>query len=201
MSGCEEKPEDVELLTLVTDTAAADTTDTDKSLPEQQAEAGQQAEMIEDGAESTCFVHVCGAVVNPGVYELPAGSRIFESVNAAGGFAEDASMDAVNQAMPVEDGSRIWIPTAEEAAQWQEGSAGSIYPVSGESPEEASHLININTASAEMLCTLPGVGQAKAESIIAYREQKGKFTCVEDIMKVEGIKEGLFAKISDKITV
>ncbi len=180
LCGCEEKQEEV-LLPLAVEAAAEETGSQEKN------EAGEST-------PDTCFVHICGAVRNPGVYELPRGSRIFEGVNAAGGFTGDASTETVNQAMPVEDGIQIWIPTREEASQSQAPGNSIVSETTG-------GLININTASAEMLCTLPGVGKAKAESIITYREQKGKFNCIEDIMKVEGIKEGLFGKVKDKITV
>lgn len=169
--------------------------------------AGKEAEEAPT-EETDCFIHVCGAVRNPGVYKLPAGSRIFECVNAAGGFTEEAGQDGVNLAMPVEDGARVWIPTekeVEERACGGEGVTGTGR-INGvlDLPDGrggTNSLMNINTASAEMLCTLPGIGRAKADSIIRYREQKGAFGRIEDIMKVEGIKEGLFSKISDRITV
>ncbi len=175
-----------------------------------------------DSSEDFYFIHIYGAVLRPGVYEVPAGSRIFEVVEAASGFSEDAATDAVNLALPAEDGSKIMIPTWEEANQaeaawlnavspdmstgsdnslWVSGPDRGGYPEAGSLPEEQDYLVNINTATLDLLCTLPGIGKVKAESIIAYREEQGGFRHVEDIMKVDGIKEGLFNQISERITV
>ena len=160
----------------------------------------------DDGA--TYFVHICGAVVKPGVYEVAAGSRVFELLELAGGFSDEAATDAVNLAMAVSDGSQIQIPTIEQAAEQGEqpwvtyagGGSGDTTSVNGAS-STLTGLVNINTASSAELMTLPGIGQAKADSIIAYRSEKGKFTRIEDIMQITGIKEGVFEKIKDRICV
>ena len=190
---------------------------------------------------ATCFVHIYGAVVNPGVYELQEGSRIYQAVSAAGGFAEEACQDYVNQARQVSDGMKIWIPTEKEAAKLLTssgdgkggtdglgGSSAGTVNVSGPYGDSAgietvnaqtantdsvgagadpgagtagSGLVNINTATVEQLCTLNGIGESRAKTIIAYREAHGNFTKKEDIMKVTGIKESSYAKIKDQITV
>lgn len=140
------------------------------------------------------MVHVCGAVRNPGVYPMPEGSRVYEAVEAAGGFLEDADENYRNQAEKLQDGMKLYIPTKDEV---QNGVV-----ITGEQEEtNGSGLVNINTASEEVLCTLPGIGTSKAKSIIAYREEHGKYGRTEDLMNVPGIKDGLFQKVKDSITV
>ena len=106
----------------------------------------------------------------------------------------------LNQAQKITDGMRIYIPTQEETAL----AAEDILLLTDDLQQahaSESGLININTAGLEQLCSLPGIGEGKAQNIIAYREEKGSYTSIEEIMNVEGIKEGLFEKIRDKITV
>lgn len=143
----------------------------------------------------TVFVHVCGAVVSPGVYELDINSRVIDAVELAGGAAENAALDYINLASMVADGDKIWIPTLEEASQMNVGS------VPGAPEAESSDKVNINTADISLLCTLPGIGETRAKSIIAYREENGSFGAIEDVMQVSGIKESCFQKIKDLIRV
>ena len=145
------------------------------------------------------MVHVCGEVVNPGIYELPAGSRIYEAVKAAGGFTENASEESVNLASPIEDGVQIRIYSKEEAETLAAGAAPfDGFEASGEGKEP---VVNLNTATKEELMTLSGIGESRAEDIIRYREENGGFQNIEDIMKVSGIKDAAFQKIKDRITV
>ena len=148
-----------------------------------------------DGAkeEKTCLVYVCGAVVSPGVYELDDGSRIYEAVELAGGFMEDAAEDVLNLAESVTDGQMIRIPTEEE--QEAVGRQGA------EADSAADGKLDLNRADVAALMELPGIGQSKAEAIVGYREEHGPFSQAEDLMKVEGIKEGVFNKIKDRIKV
>lgn len=144
-------------------------------------------------------VHVCGEVVNPGIYELPAGSRIYEAVKAAGGFTENAAEESVNLASPIEDGVQIRIYSKEEAETLAAGAAPfDGFEASGEGKEP---VVNLNTATKEELMTLSGIGESRAEDIIRYREENGGFQNIEDIMKVSGIKDAAFQKIKDRITV
>ena len=144
-------------------------------------------------------VHVCGEVVNPGIYELPAGSRIYEAVKAAGGFTENAEEESVNLASPIEDGVQIRIYSKEEAETLAAGAAPfDGFEASGEGKEP---VVNLNTATKEELMTLSGIGESRAEDIIRYREENGGFQNIEDIMKVPGIKDAAFQKIKDRITV
>ncbi len=147
------------------------------------------------------FVYLVGAVNKPGVYEVPPGTRLFRVVDSAGGLREDAAADALNLAATVQDGSVIRVPDLKEYEAG--GTPVSLKESSGGQMCENSSggLININTASAAELATLNGIGESRAEAIISYREENGYFGCIEDIKKVSGIKDGLFNKIRDKITV
>jgi competence protein ComEA len=163
----------------------------EETLTLEAAEIDQGETHAEENKESTedtehIFVYVCGAVNHEGVYELAKGSRVYEAIAMAGGFREDADARNVNQAEVLEDEERIYVPVV-----------GEEVPV--EDKKDAR--ININKASKEELMTLPGVGESRAESIIKYREQQGAFQSIEEIMQVSGIKEGLFEKIKDFITI
>ena len=187
---------------------------------ESDAEAGSMDEEVQ---ESLLTVHVCGAVRREGVYSLPAGSRIRDAVDAAGGFSGDADRSYLNLAMKIEDAWQIRVPTKEEAEalRLEQGRSGAGTAVPGASPglsgtsglqgagtakDEAGkgnqeEKINLNTASKEQLMKIPGVGEAKAQRIIEYREQNGRFEAIEDLMKVPGIKDASFQKMKDYITV
>lgn len=145
--------------------------------------------------EGNVYVYVCGAVNAPGVYELKEGARVFEAIQLAGGLTEAAAADAVNQARIVTDGEQIRVPTVEEAQNQGAGVAGEV------TEGTENNKININTAGKEELMTLTGIGEAKAESIMDYREKNGSFTSIEELMQIEGIKEGVFNKIKDDITI
>ncbi len=207
--------------------------------------AAQESRQVQDGesqgteAESVLvdavnpqagviYVHVCGAVENPGVYELEAGSRVYEAVQQAGGFADSAEQNYVNQAQVLEDGVKLVIPTREEVAAAQDdaseesdalqdraqdgsGIAGGAEREigivggarsDGQGGDAASDgRININTASEAQLCEIPGIGATRAAAIAAYGESHGAFGKPEDIMNVNGIKEGMYEKIKDIICV
>lgn len=165
------------------------------------------------------YVHVCGAVEEPGVYELSAGSRVYEAVALAGGFTEDAARDYVNQAQAVPDAAKIVIPTVEEAEALRAKEADSSQygmltmesAVMGTQAEASTcavsdgistgGLVNLNTAGKAELCTLPGIGETKADAIIQYRSQIGCFTSKEQLMEIAGIKEALYTKLQDRICV
>ena len=174
--------------------------DTEPVVPDEPTEEVNKTESIE-----VVVVYVCGAVNNPGVYELPGGSRMDDAVCAAGGFSEDADMTYVNLAAKVSDGLKLQIPTVQETAD--EAQVRKIDSFDGDNialssaESDGGGLININTASREQLVTLPGIGDGIAGKIIKYRDENGSFKSIEDIMKVSGIKDKLFSKIKDHITV
>jgi competence protein ComEA len=155
----------------------------------------------EEASNTQIYVHICGAVVKPGVYQVEAGSRLIDLIELSGGLNEDAAGDYMNQAGLVTDGQRIYIPTAKEVEEltpdeFALGIQSTIEETTGE-PE----LVNINTANADELMELPGIGQAKAELIIDYRRATGQFKTIEELMNIPGIKEGLFNQISSYIIV
>ena len=151
------------------------------------------------------YVDVTGAVKVPGVYTLPAGSRVFEAIALAGGAREDASLENLNQAGLLQDGQQIRVYTEEEAAQMaQQGSLPSLpgaEAAAGQKESQEASKVNINTAGKEELMTLTGIGETRAEAILAYRQETGGFQVPEDLMQVEGIKEKTFEKLKDQITV
>lgn len=161
-----------------------------------------------DGSEPGIFIHICGEVNAPGVYELPKGSRVFEAVEAAGGFTGEAEEELLNLAEKLADGMKIVVLSEKEAESLTAEERNSLFTAQGNSGPDAesgsfkeSGPININTASKEELMTLSGVGQSKAEDIIRYREENGGFKTIEEIMKVPGIKNAGFQKIKNRITV
>ncbi len=151
--------------------------------------------------EQDIFVFICGAVKTPGVYALPAGSRLYEAVYAAGGFLPEAETEYHNQARKIVDGERIYILSSEEASALtlQERTEGEN--VDAGEKTASGQKINLNTAGAEQLTELPGIGTARAESIIEYRKNVGKFQSVEEIMNISGIGQAMFDKIKDRIMV
>ena len=155
---------------------------------------------VGNSEKSGIYVYICGEVINPGVYELSGDSRIYEAVDAAGGFTENAARECVNLASKVSDGMQITIYNREEAASLLADSA-PVGENAGKSGTSGSGLVNLNTATKEELMTLKGIGESKAEDIIRYREKSGGFKKIEDIMKISGIKENGFQKIKDSITV
>lgn len=141
----------------------------------------------ETAADEIC-VFVCGQVQRPGVYYLPPDSRVVDVIELAGGCLDAADICAVNQAEKLADGSRIYIPAAGELIE--------------RTSEQASDgLVHLNQADKEELMTLPGIGASKAEAILEYRETQGGFTTIDELMNIPGIKEGVFCKIRDYITV
>ena len=161
------------------------------------------------------YVDVCGAVANPGVFQLAAGSRVFQAIEAAGGYLPEAVQNCVNRAGVLTDGQQLYILTQEEmerqgldpaemakASDGQmNGSAGTGQNTGMAAQVQQDNRININTADEAQLTTLTGIGATRAQAIIAYREENGPFAAIEDIMNVQGIKEGTFAKIKDEIVV
>lgn len=177
-----------------------------EALPEDsQADVSLSATAEQPDNPEMIYVHVCGEVQNPGVYELSAGSRIFQAVDMAGGFTDEAAGDYVNMAGTCEDGQQIRIPGKEEvrdlpAESWASVTGNTIGAAENQAEAGTGAKVNINTADQAELMTLPGIGESRANDIITYREKK-KFERIEDIKKVPGIKDGAFKKLKDRITV
>ncbi|WP_418966781.1 helix-hairpin-helix domain-containing protein [Butyribacter intestini] len=161
--------------------------------------------------QSQVVVYICGAVKHPGVYKFTAGSRVNDAINAASGFKKGAARTAINQARVLEDGEQITIPTLKQVKRKQlskttDGDNFQDKTTDNENTDSSEResqntLININTASAGELTSLSGIGQSRADAIIEYRQSNGKFQSIEDIMKIPGIKQGIFNKIKNKISV
>ena len=167
-------------------------------------------------------VYVCGAVRTPDVYVLENDDRVIDAVEAAGGFTADAGYEYLNLALKLSDGQKVYVPTQneiEEALAAEDRAVTAVVNITRNAPgidstgdaesnanSDSSNgntggKVNINRADKQTLMTLPGIGESKAEKIIAYREENGSFSCIEDIMLVGGIKEGLFNKVKDGICV
>ena len=214
----------------------------DKATDSDNAQSGNaemtgsdQVSAMKQSVPQTIYVDICGAVANPGVYELSSDSRVFQAIEKAGGYLPEAAASYLNRARSLFDGQQIYVPTQEEVDSQtipptQDGvaqgttqtgddtgntasGAGNIdgtgtnsQPASDSqggtaAATSADSRINLNTADVSQLTTLTGVGESKALAIIAYREENGPFTSIEDIMNVPGIKEGTYEKIKDKIAI
>jgi len=143
------------------------------------------------------MVHLSGAVLHPGVYALPPGSRIQDGIQAAGGLNEGADTSLLNLAAPIQDGERVYVPSESLAPPTSSG----MLPLPSQEPNAPSTLININTASAGELESLPGIGPTLAQRIIEYRTSHGPFTNIEAIQDVSGIGPAKFEQIKQLISV
>ncbi len=194
---------------------AGDTDQNRKAEPS--AGSTDRTELSDASSEETktLVVHICGAVSAPGVYELPAGSRIIDAVEAGGGFLPEAEEACCNLAEEIVDGCQIYIMTKSESCADGQTEKKAGIQTSPDSDMQTTDrnvrsnsatalengLVNLNTADVAALMTLPGIGESRAKAIISYREQHGAFAQIEDIMKISGIKQAAFSKIKDKITV
>ncbi|QWT16973.1 ComEA family DNA-binding protein [Collinsella sp. zg1085] len=147
-------------------------------------------------------VDVSGAVHSPGVVHLGEGSRVADAITAAGGVRDDAALDAINQAAPVVDGSKVVVPTIQDstAGTTSKLSKGESAPEQTNTSAGSSH-ININQANRDQLLSLPGVGPNTADAIVQNRETYGPFKNVDDLMRVPGIGKKKFEKLKDSITI
>ena len=132
-------------------------------------------------------VHVVGEVANPGVYELTTEDRVIDALDAAGGPTEDAVLEGLNLAAPVQDGQQILVPDQHSQDQAPAGSGGASTTGGGGEPVAAGEAVNVNTADAAGLESLPGVGPATAEKIINHRDHHGPFGSLADLEAVSGI--------------
>ncbi|MDD3927324.1 MAG: helix-hairpin-helix domain-containing protein [bacterium] len=142
-------------------------------------------------SDASCLVHVCGAVLRPGVYHLPQGSRVFQAVEAAGGTTGWADTAGLNMAATVRDGQKIEVPVRGTAAS----APSTVKSASSDEP------VNLNTAGVDQLDTLPGVGPSTAKKIIEYRDKNGSFRRTDDLMKIPGIGRKKYDKLKDSVCV
>lgn len=183
--------------------------DTIDVTPQAAAPAQSGAERVASVAQSApaaakWVVYVTGAVRNPGVYEIAPQSRVYEALNAAGGFSSDADQEAINLAAMLADGVHIKFPRKGEAVQPQPSAPAAQQAQAAQSAlraPTASGKININTASLGELDTLTGIGPKTGQAIIDYREANGPFRRAEDLMNVKGIGPKKFDAIKDDITI
>ena len=140
-------------------------------------------------------VHVTGAVAAPGVYRLPSGSRIQDAITAAGGLSSEADQQALNLAAMLKDGQMVRVPSHSESPASLTTQLESTPGVYG------GGIVNINTATAEELETLPKIGPVLAQRIIEYRQANGPFTSLEELLEVAGIGEGIYSAIKDLVSV
>lgn len=148
-------------------------------------------------------VHVGGCVNAPGVYRLKEGDRVADAVASAGGMTPEAASDAVNLARVLVDGEQIIVPDASAPEGQAAGDVLGGGASSGGSPgtAQASSKVNINTATSQELQTISGIGEAKAEKIIDYREKNGPFKTVDELTNVSGIGEKTLESLRDQICV
>jgi len=205
--------------------------DTGSTNAEAVSEAGseafwnEEADPAEPETEAIAgYVYVCGAVNEPGVYPIRGDMRVCDAIAQAGGFSAEADEEWLNQAAVVSDGQKLYVYSTDETAQMNaagvspEGmssgtdadavsaesssAGGSAAAGNGEGITDTSDgKVNLNTATAEELMTLPGIGESKAAAILAYRSEHGAFASIEEIQNISGIKSGVFSKIKDLITV
>jgi competence protein ComEA len=154
------------------------------------------------GAGAEVVVHVAGAVTTPGVQHLPAGSRVVDAVEAAGGAALDADQSRINLAAPLEDGQQVYVPRLGELG----GGAGPAGPGGGSggggpggAGDEA--VVNLNTATVDQLDVLPGIGPAIAQAVVDYRDQHGPFASVDQLLEVRGIGEAKLEDLREQVVV
>lgn len=184
----------------------AETGDGTTKAPQAQEVFGETAGVPSaETTEKQVYVHVCGAVVSEGVYALRAGSRVSDGIAAAGGFSETADTTYHNLAALLSDGQKVYVPTVEETkalsvpdrtASAEDDGAGEV-----SSGETGTKKVNLNTAGLQELMTLSGIGEAKAKSILQYREKVGPFRSIEEIKNVSGIGDAMFERVRESIIV
>lgn len=162
-------------------------------VPKQRVASEEEEQESNSHENITIYVHVCGAVKKPGVYKVTSDSRICDAIEAAGGLTRKASDTDVNQAEQLTDGQQVYIPYKSQTK--------NVSGLSNDNTSTDSSKVNINTATSAELKTLPGIGDAKATSILQYREEHGKFASIEEIKNVSGIKDGVYTQIEAYITV
>lgn len=153
---------------------------------------GNESESVE--TQDHWIIYITGAVMRPGVYDLPAGTRVYQAVDQAGGLTSEADPESFNMALPLADGVHVHVPRKGESSTPETHSPGS-------SQNPGTVTIDINRADAAALESLPGIGPKIAQEIIRCREERGRFTNVEDLLSVKGIGPAKFSAIRDLVKV
>lgn len=156
---------------------------------------GLPIEVLPSPTAAPLTVYLSGAVVNPGLYTLPPGSRLVDALTAAGGASEHGDLTSLNLAQRLIDGQRIHVPATEEK------SAGEPLPNKTASVDPVIFPLDLNSATPEQLDQLPGIGPTKAADIISYRQKIGGFDKIEQILEVPGIGPATFERIKEMIMV
>lgn len=168
-----------------------------KNQPSKNVEQSQPSNNIKSN-KNIIYVYICGAVNKPNVYKVKEGTRVFEVVKLAGGLTQDADANYINQSEVLKDEQYLYFPTKKEIKK-EYTIANSAKQI--QKTREKIILINLNTATKEQLMELRGIGESKALDIINYREKNSGFKKIEEIMNIQGIKQAVFNKIKDFITV
>lgn len=175
------------------------------SVPENEGEDDNWLYLIEEEgdeqneelAEDNVIVDVKGAVKRPGLYELKEGERVYDAIQAAGGLTDNANKDVLNLAQKCFDEMVIYVPTIEE---YEENEGLTTIPIMS-MYDSNDGKINVNTANLDELTRLPGIGPAKGEAIIQYREENGPFQSVDELLNVPGIGEKTLNTMKEQIVV
>lgn len=162
------------------------------------------------GAAASAYVHVIGAVREPGVVQVPAGSRVSDVVETAGGLTGDADLSGINLARVVVDGERIWVPVegeelpaevVESTPEPVPGAVSEATTANGTGEVEAATQIDLNSADSAALQTLPGVGPVTAESILTWRTEHGRFNTIDELLEVSGIGPKTLDKLRPRVII
>lgn len=145
--------------------------------------------IIEAPARSELVIQMDGAVVRPGVYRLPSGARLSDALAAAGGVRADADPDGMNRARRLRDGEHVVVPTLGWGAR------------SGGAPAGASGSLDLNSATAAQLETLPGIGPVLARRIVEYRTSRGRFQRLDDLLQVKGVGPRLLDGLRARVVI
>lgn len=170
---------------------------TDSSALEQ-GQLSAEAEASSSPTQSAVIVHVAGAVKEPGIVELRPGDRVVDALRAAGGATSKADLGALNLARPVTDGEQVYVPLPGESPPAPAAVAGSS---GGGGGVGSDGVVDLNTADAQALDSLPGVGPVLAERILDWRLEHGRFTSVDELAEVSGIGDKLLSQIREKVRV
>lgn len=167
------------------------------------SESSQLPETDTSEEPTIIYAEIKGAVMYPGVYSFEEGARVMDLIYKAGGASEEAAMEAINQALLIQDQMSLTVPTIHEWETQQELSdMATTFPMSEDDVgTQETNLVNINTADKQQLETLPGIGPKKAEAILLYRDENGSFQTIEEIMAISGIGEKTFEQLAPLIQV